>query len=633
MKRFLFLLSLTALLALAVVPVFAQEPPVVFNQAVADLSARSGRTLTTDDFANYAWAQDIYPDTSFGCPVPPADVRSGPVSGYLVTITFEGVTYDYRGSADGSFLFLCGQSGEGAPVGSTAAPPASATADCPTGYVGYLQPRLTVGGQARVSGTEFPNRLRSAPTTSAQQIGLLNPGTTMSVIGGPSCADTFVWWQVRAGDLTGWTAEGAPPDEYFLEPVGGVGTPLTPKPGVMPQVANDQSGVVTQWTLDATGLVPAGQLAAVPMTDNGTIAQVVFSPDGTKVAFRVVDYTDSSTITRLYVADAVSGAQPQMVADNLFTEMPVSFTPEGELLYAVMDSTRESVGTPDPTLGGATVVVQAFRQALTPGAVPEPVHSFNFGLGCGGGWSYPAVGAYWVEAGYGGRPLALLLTDDSLIYSTNCTGSGVNSYSFSTSETQTLGDNLSRVALSPDGTQLAGVQDGTDSFATGTVTIVDLASGALSTIPTEGSIDRVAWTPEGQLATSSAADTGEPIPGTMDEAFVSMGFNAGIPARQVTISALDPETKAETVIYTGPGYMVGKLLPLPGGDLLFTVIPAGEDWVAAVSANGIPADTTANELFDDYFEPEIMRLPVGGIVDQIGAGFQTTTNPPAFAAG
>ena len=80
MKRLLVLLCLL-LLVLGALPAAAQEPPVVFTQAVADLSARTGQSLTTADFANFAWAQDVYPDTGFGCTNPPATVRSGPVSG------------------------------------------------------------------------------------------------------------------------------------------------------------------------------------------------------------------------------------------------------------------------------------------------------------------------------------------------------------------------------------------------------------------------------------------------------------------------------------------------------------------------------------------------------------------------
>ena len=625
MKRLLFVLTLVTLAALAW-PVLGQEPPPSFQQAVADLSARTGRALTQADFDNFAWAQDTYPDTAFGCPVPPSDVRPGPVSGYLITITLDGVTYDYRSSADGSLFFLCGQSGQSAPPGSTAAPPAPAATDCPTGYVGYLQPRLSVGMEARVGDGDFPNRLRSAATTSAQQIGLLNPGTTMAVIGGPACADTFVWWQVRAGDQTGWTAEGVPPDEYFLEPTGASAALPTAGEAVMPQFATVQDGAIALWTLDDSGLVSVGEIAAPPMTEAGSIAQLAFSPDGQTLALRVADNNGSEFATRLYVADAVAGAQPRLISDQLVTEMPVSFTPDGTLLYAVE-------GPADAALE-ATIPVQVVEQALTAGAAPMQLGEFPLGVGCGGGWSYPAVGALNAEAGYGGRPLLLAVTPAGLLHSTNCTGSGLSLLDLATGESQPVGDlNLSRAVVAPDGTQIAAIAQRLEVSDETNLTIIDLDTLATNLIPTALDPDRIAWTADGGLVYSSAEDTGDALPGTTGEPFVSIGFSAGIPARTVTVAALDPETSAESSLYTGPGYQVGRLLPLPGGDLLFSVIPAGEEWAAAMAANGIPADISAQSLFSTYFEPELLRQPADGSAQALGSGFQITVNPAALAAG
>jgi hypothetical protein len=101
----------------------------------------------------------------------------------------------------------------------------------------------------------------------------------------------------------------------------------------------------------------------------------------------------------------------------------------------------------------------------------------------------------------------------------------------------------------------------------------------------------------------------------------------------VSISSLDPATGEESVLYSGPGYQAGKLLPLPGGDLVFTVIPAGEAWVAATASNGIPADITQAELFETYFTPLIFRLPSGGTAQSLGEGFQAASNGAALAEG
>jgi hypothetical protein len=53
-----------------------------------------------------------------------------------------------------------------------------------------------------------PNMVRSQPTLSSQASGQLAAGDTFYVISGPICADGLQWWQVSAGRIGGWTAEG-----------------------------------------------------------------------------------------------------------------------------------------------------------------------------------------------------------------------------------------------------------------------------------------------------------------------------------------------------------------------------------------------------------------------------------------
>jgi uncharacterized protein YgiM (DUF1202 family) len=76
--------------------------------------------------------------------------------------------------------------------------------------------RLTVGGQGRVT-PGVPNKLRSAPSTSAEQTGNIPGGEVFSVVGGPQCADGYLWWQVTYNGQTGWTASGTGA-EYWVEP-------------------------------------------------------------------------------------------------------------------------------------------------------------------------------------------------------------------------------------------------------------------------------------------------------------------------------------------------------------------------------------------------------------------------------
>lgn len=63
-----------------------------------------------------------------------------------------------------------------------------------------------------------PRRLRTAPTANAPLVVELLDGIAFEVIGGPVCAESYNWWQVRilTTGITGWIAEGRP-GRYFVE--------------------------------------------------------------------------------------------------------------------------------------------------------------------------------------------------------------------------------------------------------------------------------------------------------------------------------------------------------------------------------------------------------------------------------
>lgn len=82
--------------------------------------------------------------------------------------------------------------------------------------LGVPPARLAVGGQGRVT-PGLPNKIRSAPSTSAAQVGSIPGEGIFSVIGGPECVDGFLWWQVSYEGTMGWTASGGG-GEYWVEP-------------------------------------------------------------------------------------------------------------------------------------------------------------------------------------------------------------------------------------------------------------------------------------------------------------------------------------------------------------------------------------------------------------------------------
>ena len=65
-----------------------------------------------------------------------------------------------------------------------------------------------------------PNRVRSAPNTSADIVAEIDPGEIVLVIEGPTCANNLVFWKVRSDVIPGglgWTAEGDGA-KYYLVP-------------------------------------------------------------------------------------------------------------------------------------------------------------------------------------------------------------------------------------------------------------------------------------------------------------------------------------------------------------------------------------------------------------------------------
>lgn len=81
-------------------------------------------------------------------------------------------------------------------------------------------PRVEVGQRARVTYGD-PRRLivRVLPTTSSAILRHLELGEEFLVIGGPVCADNYIWWQIEFGEYSGyWVAEGEE-GNYYIEPL------------------------------------------------------------------------------------------------------------------------------------------------------------------------------------------------------------------------------------------------------------------------------------------------------------------------------------------------------------------------------------------------------------------------------
>lgn len=62
-----------------------------------------------------------------------------------------------------------------------------------------------------------PLNVRAQPNAKANVLVRINPGVSFQILGGPQCADGYIWWQTAYQGQTGWVAEGDN-THYFIGP-------------------------------------------------------------------------------------------------------------------------------------------------------------------------------------------------------------------------------------------------------------------------------------------------------------------------------------------------------------------------------------------------------------------------------
>ncbi|GEM_PF-6815835 len=139
-----------------------------------------------------------------------------------------------------------------------------------SGCSNTISPRLTVAGMARVTNANnnSPNILRSGPGKGYAQIGTIPMGTQMQVIGGPTCASGYWYWQVQGNGFEGWMAEGDN-GTYWIEPVG-------QQPQVQPTAVPPTFTPVPQAQPTATAVVVQPQQ---PEAGTGNPCAVAYATD------------------------------------------------------------------------------------------------------------------------------------------------------------------------------------------------------------------------------------------------------------------------------------------------------------------------------------------------------------------
>ena len=85
----------------------AQEAPPALDLALEHLSEEVGATVAMANIGAWTWAENVYSDTSMGCPQPGEAYSAEQTRGYAFNIVYQGRLYDYRVAADESAVILC----------------------------------------------------------------------------------------------------------------------------------------------------------------------------------------------------------------------------------------------------------------------------------------------------------------------------------------------------------------------------------------------------------------------------------------------------------------------------------------------------------------------------------------------
>ena len=143
---------------------------------------------------------------------------NGPFAGGLPSLVVNGTLTDWERCLADAQIVLATLTD--IPPTSSASSNAGSASSSYFNCQGALSPRLWIGGYAYVSyEPPLSNRVRTGPGTNYSIVGMIAPGKAVKIIGGPECANGWVWWEIEVvgSRLVGWTAEGDSPD-YWLIP-------------------------------------------------------------------------------------------------------------------------------------------------------------------------------------------------------------------------------------------------------------------------------------------------------------------------------------------------------------------------------------------------------------------------------
>jgi hypothetical protein len=297
--------------------------------------------------------------------------------------------------------------------------------------------------------------------------------------------------------------------------------------------------------------------------------QFRWSPDGSRLLF--VERTTGA----VYVA--ASGQQPVQIATTSSENgYPPVWSPDGaEIAYAGAGAAQNTVqlqAVPLSTAGGAPQ--------------PHPVGSFVDSPCVTFSTSDPAQRLYWNEI----ASPTLIWTANGFIRHAACSGD-LGLFNASGGAIWEV-HNLSRVALSPDGTHLAAIQVN-PATRQALLVIINLATGALNTVQTLPASDQIAWMPDGSQILYSSL---EPFPADAGNAQRPVGhslFPGAWPLLYsnyfVRLLSIPVTGGAPTELFGREGMGIGQIAVVPDGSgVAFSFVTSSVSMVRRINLGTSP---------------------------------------------
>ena len=530
MRQVLTLAGLAIIVLASALFSTGQGAPAQIDAALLDLSARLGHAVGIGDLTKWRWEQTNFPDSALGCPASAGS--GGQVLGYQFQLTYNGVTHDYRVSADSALLVYCGvMDPEAATAASVEVYSNRLCAEDATGGP-YMRSRIIYGIEAEVIQGYL--NLRGGPSADAQVLMEVPAGLPFAVAAGPDCVDGYVWWLVNVNGQLGYIAE-AGDGAYYI---------AAKQPAALPSrealnvnlvrflqeftYVEGNFSPVHAWSGDGNVLALPGAagsdglwiydlrapvLSPSILEFDAGITEIAFRPKHSQLLFGTA--AGSLHLWQLEPGEALSAeellylnAHGGAVSALAFSADGAQFASAGPLAFTHQDVSREFAAivwnletvSQQAILTGHRGLIRslAFRpdgSIVASGAEDNDVKFWDVSSAS----SYPSFP-------YGSPPVAMAYSADGSLFAIGVAGAGINlqilnaqSLLLEATYSQATGGTTS-LAFSPDGTMLVV------GAAEGAFSIWDTSSHArIATYETESGVRDVSFSPDGTMIAVSTA--------------------------------------------------------------------------------------------------------------------------------